>query len=93
MSERKWLKDWDNFDFDAFASAFDEAYINGNPESVISREEVIDMMEYLKENSPALIEKAYYYDVFVKNGCSEEEALYLTEHIEEVKRILENCNK
>lgn len=88
MSERKWLRDWEHMDFDKFVADFDNAYDAGHPEEVISKEEVMDLIEWIKETCPELIEKSYYYSLFIKNGCSHEEAMFLTEHIDAVRRVL-----
>lgn len=90
MSERKWLRDWDNFNFNEFGEKLEKELDGGNPESIMSREEMMDMLEYLKVHNPELMMQTYFYDLFIKKGCSVEEATFLAEHIDLVKLILDN---
>lgn len=92
MSDRKWLRHWENFDWSEISERLFKAADTGG-DIGITKEEMRDYLEWLKEHNEMLFMQAYFMQLFMEKGLDEEEAEFLTEHIDVLMELLENQHK
>jgi hypothetical protein len=93
MENEKWLKDWSDFDFSEIEKNLAEAEADGVKRDIgISKDEAMDFMRWLNLHNPELIFQVYCMQLFMEKGLSEEKALFLAEHIDDVVEMLNDDN-
>ena len=93
--ERKWMKDWENFDWEPVKEALDKKEKEGikDMDVGITIDEFLDFMGWLLVHDKAMFSKLMLSMQLVEMGLSMEQALYVArneELQEEILVLLEN---
>lgn len=94
MSDRKWLRDWGDFEWSEILMKMLANEADGVKGDIgITKEEMEDYLKWLSIYEKKLYEQVLYTHMFKKMGLDDETAAYLAEHIDALVIFLQDSDE